>query len=164
MRKNKGISKPEPRTWIVSIDYKKYDYMGSIERFGMMDWKNEDVNGHTISHFELGEHVYIYCNGPKSGKIQCRAVVIELEVPKEKRFPDKEFWVDPDAFEPYVERNQVRFLLTDFIDDVTLTKKYLEVFGFDGVVRRPRLLSRFPHLVAYLEFVIRESVIEMWSL
>ena len=76
----------KPKAWLINADPEMYRHWDAFIKFdGMIDWRRRCA-------CSVGDMVYIRTNG---SHIQYQTKVVQTDVPLEKRFDDREFWIQP---------------------------------------------------------------------
>ena len=134
--------------WILSVSPNIYDHVSSFNKNGFIDW-------HQYNNYDVGDMVMIYSSSPKKRMIAC-AQVIKVNLTKEEKMKDREFWYKEDDYMKNEEKNRfVRLKLRYFVNDDLLTFAHLKEHGLKNAPQCAMLINE--ELYQYIYTVIESD-------
>lgn len=130
MKKNTATEALSGNCWLISANGKKYDHEAAFEKFGYIDWRQNN------RHYQVGDIVYIYCTRPIC-KVQYMAIVDREGMNFDEITDDREFWSDLKKYEEAQSGTYVRLRLLKKKDTDELNLDSLRAHGLYNAPQGP---------------------------
>lgn len=117
-------------SWLISANGNLYDHEGAFDRFGYIDWRQNNRK------YQIGDIVYIYCTRPIC-KVRYMAIVDREGMSFDEITDDREFWSDPTKYEEAQCGTYVRLRLLKKKDSDELNLDALRDHGLYNAPQGP---------------------------